>query len=335
MAYRIFGSENSPYSIKVRNYFRYKGILHEWIIRNVGTAAEYGKYAKLPIIPAVATPEGQGLQDSTPLIEAMEAKFSEPSIHPAGPTLRFLSELLEEFGDEWGNKWMFHFRWAREVDQRATALRLATEMTAGSSQADQMADGIRGRMSGRGFAVGSNEKTAPIIESDFKKAVSLMEAHLGHRPYLFGGRPAFADFGIASQIYQALIDPTAGEILRASAPRVCSWAERMNDPKAEGDFEAWDTLSSTMEPLLHHVRLFLLWSAANAKAVLSGDKDMTVDLDGAQWWQTVGGPQRYHEKSLREIRQKYAACSGEQELAAILERCGCRKVLLEVLPAKL
>ena len=32
--YRIFGAELSPYSVKVRSYFRYKGIPHQWIIRN-------------------------------------------------------------------------------------------------------------------------------------------------------------------------------------------------------------------------------------------------------------------------------------------------------------
>ena len=56
--YRIFGSEISPYSIKVRSYFRYKGIPHEWIERSNAVMDEYKKYAKLPLIPAVATPEG-------------------------------------------------------------------------------------------------------------------------------------------------------------------------------------------------------------------------------------------------------------------------------------
>jgi hypothetical protein len=27
------------------------------------------------------------------------------------PALAFLSALLEEYGDEWGNKWMFSYRW--------------------------------------------------------------------------------------------------------------------------------------------------------------------------------------------------------------------------------
>jgi glutathione S-transferase len=71
--YRIFGSEMSPYSVKVRSYFRYKQIPHEWIARNPSNEEEYKKYARLPIVPAVATPEGDGIQDSTPIIEGLDA----------------------------------------------------------------------------------------------------------------------------------------------------------------------------------------------------------------------------------------------------------------------
>ena len=31
--YRIIGAEESPYSVKVRAYFRYKGIPHQWLSR--------------------------------------------------------------------------------------------------------------------------------------------------------------------------------------------------------------------------------------------------------------------------------------------------------------
>ena len=73
------------------------------------------KYAKLPLIPIVAARRrDEGMQDSTPIIEKLEAKFPDPSIHPAGSDgAAFVSALIEEFGDEWGNKWMFHYRWAR------------------------------------------------------------------------------------------------------------------------------------------------------------------------------------------------------------------------------
>ena len=123
--YRIFGAEMSPYSVKVRSYFRYKAIPHQWVLRNAESQAEFEKYARMPIIPLVVTPEGTGIQDSTPIIDAMEKLFPEPSIHPADPVARFISALIEEFGDEWGNKWMFHYRWTREVDQTCSAGRIA------------------------------------------------------------------------------------------------------------------------------------------------------------------------------------------------------------------
>ena len=64
--YRIIGAEMSPYSVKVRSYFRYKGIPHQWVLRNAASQAEYEKHARMPIIPLVITPDGTGIQDSTP-----------------------------------------------------------------------------------------------------------------------------------------------------------------------------------------------------------------------------------------------------------------------------
>ena len=95
--WRVFGSENSPYSIKVRSFFRYKGIDHAWLIRNAENQDEFDKIAKLPLVPAVASPEGKGLQDSTPIMELIEQRYPDPATHPEDVTLRFVSELLEEF----------------------------------------------------------------------------------------------------------------------------------------------------------------------------------------------------------------------------------------------
>ncbi len=323
--YRIFGAELSPYSVKTRSYYRYKGIPHEWIPRSADSMAEYQKYARLPIIPAVATPEDEGLQDSTPILEAMEAKFPDPTTHPPTPALKFLSELLEEFGDEWGNKWMFHYRWKEEADQRSAAERLVATMMPNASDAERatMADQIRERMVGRVGVVGSNEATAPIIEASFANGLDLLEKHLTGRAYLFGGRPSFADFGLWGQVYNAWTDPTCKKAIDGK-PAVRAWIDRMLDPKAEGDFESWDTLAPTLEPLLQQeVRIFLAWASAIADAIASGAANVTVDLDGKSWSQTVGGPQKYHAKSLKEIRRKYGEVRDDPELRAVLERSGC------------
>lgn len=322
--YRIFGAEMSPYSVKVRSYFRYKGLPHRWIIRSAETQGEYAKYAKLPIVPLVVTPADEGIQDSTPILERIEADHPAPSIHPTEPVAAFVSALLEEFGDEWGNKWMFHYRWARDVDQIASAGRIAsaTMPAASDEQIAAMAAGIRERMVGRVWFVGSSAQTAPQIEASLRDALALLEAHLSTRPYLFGARPAFADFGLFAQLYEAWTDPTVGALIEGRAQRVLDWLHRMLWPRAEGEFEPWAALEPTLAPLLERQvgRLFLPWSVANAAAIAAAREEFSVELDGRSWTQK---PQKYHARSLAALREKYARARGARGLDALLERTGC------------
>jgi glutathione S-transferase len=325
--YRIFGSEMSPYSVKVRSYFRYKKIPHVWIPRNAETDEEYKTFAKLPIVPTVATPEGQGLQDSTPIIEALEPNFPEPGIHPAAPELPFLSTLIEEFGDEWGNKLMFHHRWYAEVDQHASAQTLARLSLPRGSQADvdERARMILARMAGRGHFVGSSAATAPLITEYYFELLDILEPHLANRKYLFGARPAFADFGLSAQLYEASVDPTCGGIIRARGSRVLDWCFRMIEPRNDGPFEEWSSLKPTLEPLLAYIgRYFLPWSQENARALEGGKESFSVDLAGKTYTQ---GPQKYHAKSLAALKQKYRAVADKTRLDPILAATDCARYL--------
>ena len=238
--YRIFGVELSPYSVKVRSWFRYKKIPHQWLLRGAN-AGEYQKYARLPIVPLVVTPQNEGIQDSTPIIERFEPLVPEPSIYLSDPATNFISAMLEEFGDEWGNKWMFHYRWARDVDQICSAGRIARTMMpdATEEQFTVAVAQVRERMVGRVWFVGSNAQTAPQIEESFRDTIAILEKHLANRAYLFGGRPAFADFGMWGQLYNAWTDPTPGAMIEGRAPNLLAWIHRMLWPRAESEFETW------------------------------------------------------------------------------------------------
>ena len=321
--YQVFGSEMSPYSVKVRSWFRYKGAPHVWVARNSSNDEDYKRYAKLPIVPAVATPAGEGIQDSTPIIEALEPKFPEPSIHPDDPALAFLSALIEEFGDEWGNKLMFHHRWYDDVDVRASAQTLARLSLPRGEEADIVArtEMIRARMTGRGHFVGSSHATAPLIRRYLEELLDILDPHLASRSYLFGARPAFGDFALSAQLYEASVDPTGGSIIRARAPNVLAWCQRMLEPRNDGPFEDWASLKPTLAPLVAYVgRYFLPWSVANAEALAEGAEAFTVDLPGGTY---VQPPQKYHAKSLAVLREKYAAAKDAPGLAAILDEGGC------------
>jgi hypothetical protein len=192
----------------------------------------------------------------------------------------------------------------------------------------QASAAVAERMMGRLGFVGSNDKTQPLIEASFKHALALLDAHLAARPYLLGGRPAMADFGLWAQLYEAATDPTPGAIMRASAPHVMAWVQRMIAPKADGAFETWPALAPTLMPLLKEEvgALFLPWSVANAAAIAAGDKTFELSLRGTTWSQE---PQKYHARSLAEIRRKYTVAKGASGLEAILRESGCLGALTQ------
>jgi glutathione S-transferase len=322
--YRIIGAEMSPYSVKIRSYFRYKAIPHQWILRNAASQAEYEKHARMPIIPLVITPEGTGIQDSTPIIDAMEKLYPQPSIHPDDAVMRFISALVEEFGDEWGNKWMFHYRWAREVDQRCSAGRIARMRSpkASEPELEAFASQVRTRMVDRVWFVGSNAVTAPQIEAGFVGMLTLLDTHLATRPYLFGGRPALGDFGLWGQFYELWTDPTAGALIEGNAPHVLDWVHRMLWPKAEGAFEGWSTLEPTLMPILTRQvgGQFMPWTCANEKALAEKHEEFNVALADKLWIQK---PQKYHVRSLGMLRARYAEVADKTALDPVLEAAGC------------
>lgn len=322
--YRIFGVELSPYSIKVRSYFRYKKIPHSWIARSEEDMAEFNKFATLPLVPLVVAANGDAMQDSTPIIEAMEEKHPEPAIVPHEPVLAFISALIEEYADEWVNKHMFHYRWWYAPDQKSAGERLARGMRPAASDVDVEAMGemIRDRMMKRLSLVGSSPQTRDQIEDSFKRLLTILEAHLKNRPYLFGKRPLLADFGLAAQLYECWTDPTPQKIMSSLAPNTVAWAKRMLDPKLEGQIETWEKLSPTLTPLLRDEigGLFLPWSTANAIAVSKGEEKFTLTLQGKPFTQE---PQKYHARSLGVLRAQYAKLKDHAGLRDVLRSADC------------
>ena len=325
--HRLFGVELSPYSLKVRAYFRYKNIPHEWIPRDSTNQEEFERHAKLPLVPLVVTPDEKGMQDSTPIMEHFEGLQPEPSIHPSDPTMAFLSALIEEYGDEWGNKQMFHYRWTYEPDQKSTAERIVRLTRPGLSKEEyaEATEQVRTRMVPRLSFVGSSEQTREHIESSLDRLLSILEQHLKQRMYLFGGKPTFGDFGLAAQLHQCSTDPSAGTMMRAVAPNTLSWALQMLDPKDEGELEEWDDLAPTLKPLLKEIgQTFLPWTVANAKALAAGEETCTVTLLGKEYSQ---GTQKYHARSFGVLRERYAKVENKAALDPILEEAGCLQYL--------
>jgi glutathione S-transferase len=332
--YHIFGAELSPYSVKVRSYFRYKNIPHTWIIRDQTTQKEYNKYAKIQIVPLVITPENKGLQDSTPIIQLMEKQHPDNTIAPKEIHTAFVSRLLEEYADEWMVKCMFHYRWRYPEDQVSAASRFAELFTPTWINRIPIANRVfkkyaaatfRKRQKSRLWVVGSNENTEELIEKSFSDFLQLFETHLQTRHYCFGFRPSIGDFGLWGQLYNAWTDPTANKIIESSYPKTLEWIHRMLDPKAEGEFELWEDLKKTLMPILKDQlgAVYLPWLAANNQAITNGDDQLSVNIKGENFSHSVGSAQKYHLKSFTMLLKEYQTIPDRRLLDFILEEAGC------------
>lgn len=333
--YKVFGVELSPYSVKVRSYFRYKELDHVWIVRNFERRSEFNKYAKIPIVPLVVTPDNTALQDSTPLMEKLEKDTSGPKILPEDPTLAFLSRMIEEYADEWINKPLFHYRWNYKKDEINASKIISTYFTPQFLQKIPLLGGlivkiislyVAKRQISRRHWLGTFPENAPIIESSLIRILDLMDNHLKARPYMFGRKPTMADFGLWGQIYNLYLDPTPNSLI-INRKNVLNWVQRMLFPKEEGHFETFEQLIPTLTPILEEVsEVYFPWAKANSLAVKERKESFNVQLKGKTFEQK---PIKYQAKTFKILQELYKEYNENQNLNDILEKVGCLRYLNE------
>ncbi|MES1156501.1 MAG: glutathione S-transferase family protein [Alphaproteobacteria bacterium] len=326
--FRLYGADTSPYAAKVRAYLRFKGLEFTWLNRSQARQQEYARYAKQNLSPLLVDAADNVLQDSTPTIEKLEQLYPEPSIVPADPALAFIAALIEDYADEWLSKAMFHYRWTYPEDQDSAARRIADMLYEGAEAPAGVVESIKTRMSARLHHVGSSPDAAPLIEGSFAQLVEILERMLARRPYLLGGRPCIADFGLAAQLGQLLADPTPGALIKARAANVAAWVKRMEDARVEGEFASLEALGDDLAALLQQeiAGAYLAWMAANAQAVAEDASGVSVMIGGRAFTQK---PQRLAAKAFNALRAKRGAVERE-DIAALLGSSGCDAFLLMV-----
>ena len=323
--YRLIGSEASAYSVKVRNYLTSKGIAFTWLTR--AEAGElFAEHARLPRVPLLITPAGTGIHYSTEIIASVEADHVQPLLQPQDPTSRFMCALLEEFADEWASRWVEHYRWAREqdsVEYVAELVELAEPRPAGAQIPTEPR--IREQLMAPSWFQAAPPAQTKIIEGSFKDSLDLLDPHLKQHPFLFGSRPALADFALAAQLAAALKGPTPRSFMELLAPNILAWLERVDsaaDVPEGATFAPWEQVAETLGALLRDQvgGLFLPWSVANLRAVADTARSFTVHLRGESWQQ---GAQRYAAESFRTLRGQYQALSEDAALADALREHSC------------
>lgn len=323
--FRLYGAEHSAFSQKLLTYLRYKGFDHTYIPRTAENAAEFTRLARLPLIPLLVEADGRTAQDSTQIMERLDAAHPTPQVRPDDPAVGFLACLIEDWADEWLNKVSLHFRWADEAD-RAAAAQASVAAIYPQGAPDGAAEVIAARMAAKLPVAGAGPENGPALEAALKEAVALLDAHLLARPFLFGGLPTCADFAVAAQVSQLQKDARSAAVLR-DAPWLTAYVTRMQAPQPEegASYESLDALEPTLAPLLSRQigGLYLAFADANAQAHAGGGA-IALEIGGHAFTQ---GPQRYAGRAFQELRRKRAQLQDHEALTALLAATGCDQAL--------
>ena len=339
----LVGAYGSPYSIKMRAVLRYRRIPYRWVVRNSAQDRDFPD-PQVPIIPILVFHDDVGgysesMVDSSPQIMRLETEYAERSLLPTDPVVCFLDHLIEDYGDEWLTKVMYHYRWHhRYRDAIAKASNMLPLMSDNQMDAEQhrvMSEFIAERQMGRTSLVGSTDANRDVIEESFVRLLTLLEDHFSHFQFLLGPRPSRADFGLFGQCSQLFFwEPDSALIAAKCSPLSVIWAYQIDDLSSLeiDDTQSWftrDSLPDSLSKLLHEIgRTYAPFLLANERSLLEGETELSCLIHGHEYRQS---PFPYQLKCLNWIREAFETLQQEEQKAVlqILEGTGCELLLRE------
>ncbi len=332
----LSGAPGSPYTRKMVSLLRYRRIAYTLL--QFGLAGPPGlPQGKVRLLPTFylpgATGELEAVVDSTPIIRRLEQEFTGRSVVPPHPVTSFIDYLLEDYGDEWLTKAMFHYRWhyADDASKAGQILPRWSRIAAPEDEIQAAAKFIAERQISRLYVVGSNNTTAPVIEASYERFLDLFDAHLRTQPFLMGNRPGASDFAVFGQLTQLThFDPTPMALTIRKSPRVYAWVEIGEDlsgqDPGESDWMDPQDIPSTIIALLSEFgRVYVPALLANERAIASGSPNFATEIDGKPWQQQSFA---YQAKCLQWIRNAYADLSDTDRTTVdlVLSGTGCDRL---------
>jgi glutathione S-transferase len=259
----LWGTPHSLYTGKVRSYLIKKGLpFRELLLANPRFMAQVMPTIRLMVAPVVELSDGTMIQDSTDILDAMEARYPDNAMVPTTPVQRCIALLIDAYGTEGMLAAAMHYRWSYRAEQEHfLCAEFGRAVHSGPDRQTRLAAGAKLMSYFSGFlpGLGVTSETAPAIEASYEALLDVLDIHFQHHPYLLGGRPSIADFGMMAPMFAHLgRDPVPSSLMKNRAPNVFRWTERMNlaniddgeFPDCEPNYLPDDAIPETLEPVL-------------------------------------------------------------------------------------
>ncbi|CAK9030313.1 Hypothetical protein SCF082_LOCUS19172, partial [Durusdinium trenchii] len=293
--YAVYVMDISYFSGKLETYLRFKRISFtriEVTHKQFMTLFQHTGLVQVPILLDRST--GKYYRDTTSIIELFEsrpAEFLEPSsarrpVMPSNPEANFISQLLEDYFDEWMWTPALYYRWEPRLDAGNLARRFikhdfmrdmlvpmpdpVAELVVIDRQHEEYVRAGGGVRDAAGKA---------MMEDIYKATLARLNAHFQQSPFVMGAQPSFADFGLMASMFRHFaLDPTPAKIMRLTAPAVYEWVARMWNASCLEVSDQLDTpLPDGVEPLVRDaLKHYIPYLIANARAVIAGESEVIV-----------------------------------------------------------
>ncbi len=243
--YRFHASDLSYFSAKVRPALRYKRL---WFEELRADRHEVQRRTGLGFIPILITPQDETWQDTSEILDHLEARHPDPPLQPTTPVQRIAALLVELYTDEFALLPAMHYRWASPLGAATTRARFAA-MFGDATAAERLAD----RMATARIHLGATDETGPAIEAHTKDLLAALSTHFAEHAYLLGARMSLADCALMGPVYGHFFnDLVSRRLLLETAVPVVAWVERCNapNPASQGDWLAGDALAASFRNVL-------------------------------------------------------------------------------------
>lgn len=236
--YILWGASWSLYTAKVRPYLIKKGI--EYVELNPShphynekIVPQVGEFT----VPVLETPNGEIIADSTEIMEFLEPGFSHLPMLPEDNTLAALAHLIHSYGSEGLTKPAMYYRWNTTFENRLFARNEFNRSLASAEDTDNFAVAMRAYLPILG--IGLDHDVDVVVEASTDRLYDALNAHFLEYPYILGGVPSLADYGMMGALYAHHgRDVSSSNAMKVRAPALYRWIETMQRPPVV-DPEVW------------------------------------------------------------------------------------------------
>jgi glutathione S-transferase len=328
--WELHGLKLSYFTGKLEAWLRARGLPFRFVEMDTAGFRACARATGVAQMPALRTPDGVWLTDTTRILRRLETEAPGPALQPTAPAAAFLSLFLEDAFDEWLWRPALYYRWAFPHDARLMSRAIARTLLRDLPLPFPIrAQAIRWRQR-RVYLRGDGVTlvTAPAVAQVYLDVLASLEPILSRRPFLFGERPVAADFGLFGPMFRHFAsDPTPAALMRERAPSVLAWTARLwnLDPGRIAAHPLPETAPDDLDPLLRLAAGdHLAELSANAEAAAAGRREARFRRRGVDWRLPVS-PYRVH--CLSELQAAFSALDPDVR-TQVLERLGPESHLL-------